>query len=131
MERNGRRDVTIAVPTAKLGVRAPGTVVNTGPSLEEPPSAEELCQIYYQAIRALKVEKTELADFTRGITSLCLSLVKMLVDRGATEGLNEVTVPKWLHQQMLGASIEVTNLTNGDIRIRLRESGPERVVPGL
>lgn len=128
---NGRKDVTVKVPVGRVGVRAPGGKITTGPSLDEPPSAEELCGIYYQALKAEKAEKSELADFCRGVSSLCLSLVKMLVDHGTTEGLNEVTVPKWLHQQMLGASIEVTNLTNGDIRIRLRESGPERVVPGL
>lgn len=124
---NGRKDVFIEAPTARLGVGA----IAPGPSLEQPPSAEELCSIYYQSIRQLKLEKSELSDFCSGVSSLCLSLTKMLVDHGLASEANEVTVPKWLHQRMLGASITVKQQTNGDIVVGLREEGHERIVPGL
>lgn len=125
-----RKDVLIQAPVAHLGVGAiaPGAV---GPSLDNPPSAEELCSIYYASIKQLKAEKSELSDFCRGVSSLCLSLTKMLVDHGLASDEGEVTVPKWLHQRMLGGSITVRQEVNGDIAVVLREQGHERIVPGL
>lgn len=113
-------DVTIRAPAARSGASGGGGL--------EPPSPEELCRIYYADIQRLKRDLRELGDTTSAISSVALGLLKLLVDMGVASETNTVTIPRWLHTQMLGASIKVGETASGDVSVQLREQGRERVV---
>lgn len=113
------KDVLIKAPAARLEGAAPAPL--------EPPPLEELYRLTNAALQEERRAKQQLADFASQVSSLCLSLTKMLVDQGqATDG-NTVTIPKWLHSQMLGASITIGESSVGNIEVTINERGRERI----
>ena len=68
----------------------------------------------------------ELGDACSAISAIAMCLLKLHVDAGHATGPGEVTIPRWLHDRMLGATISFTNDQTG-ITVRLRERGSHRV----
>lgn len=81
----------------------------------------------YAALKEERRAKRQLADFAAEVSSLCLALTKMLVDLGAASEDDTVTIPLWLHKQMLGASITTGEDELGNRTVRVVERGRERV----
>jgi len=127
VDSNGRKDATVRPPTAHIGV---GTGVPTqigGASFPEP-SPEELCRVYYAAVKQKESELKQLGDATTAISSMALCMLRRLLDLNEGTGRNTVTIHRSEFLRTLGASIKWTELPNGDIEIQLREAGPERIV---
>lgn len=110
--------VLIAPPTAHLALKTNSLQV---------PSAEELNALYWREIKEQRQALKELGDTASSITSIALCLLRQLCDLGHASEQNEVTIPRWLHQRMLGASITVGQNEDGSILVKLRESGRERL----
>lgn len=130
------KDALVAVPTSLLGLAAHIT-----PEVEHSP--EEIMRMVMEDNRLLRHEVAslrgdiagarrdlrELGDAASAISSIALSLVRMNLDGMAVRrGPDTLVIPGHLHQRMLGASIQLTNTSNGDIVVSVKENGPERVV---
>ena len=118
-------DVTVVAPVAYLVGRAqlPAGRVQL-PSDEA--TSEDL--IRWQAIALAEAERKvrELGEACSMISSIALGLLKLHIDCGYASERNEVTIPRWLHEQMLGASITFTHTPDG-IVVKLRERGSHRI----
>jgi hypothetical protein len=114
-----RKDVLIKAPAARFGGKAPAPL--------EPPPLEELYRLTNAALRDEKRKTSELSDFCRQTASLSLALVKLLVDHGHASEDGTVTIPRWLHQEMLGASVQVGEKADGDLFVRIAERGTQRI----
>lgn len=95
----------------------------------EPPSLEELYRLTHAALKQERLKSSELYDYGRQSASLALCLLKMLIDSGhpAVNGENMLTVPRWLHEEMLGASVAVGQDMDGNPTIKLVERGQQRI----
>ncbi|MBA3565275.1 MAG: hypothetical protein H0W31_00280 [Actinobacteria bacterium] len=113
------KDVLINAPVATLRGSSPAP-------LEVPP-VEELYRITHVALQDERRAKQQLADFAAEVSSLCLSLTKMLVDAGKASEDDTVTIPLWLHKQMLGASITTGEDVQGNRTVKINERGRERI----
>ena len=116
------QDVTILAPTAEAGLKvpAPGRAF-------DPPTPEELVRLYGVDNDRLRREMRELGDTASAISAVALALVKLYYDAGFATGPNEVTIPKGMHDSLVGASITITNDTEGNILVQLAERGLERI----
>lgn len=114
-----RRDVLIQPPVATLGADSPAPL--------EPPPIEELYRLTNAALKEERRAKRQLADFAAEVSSLCLSLTRMLVDAGLASEDDTVTIPLALHRHMLGASITTGEDILGNRTVRVVERGRERV----
>lgn len=123
-----QRDVTVLAPTAtiSLGAKAP----SPGDSLLAVPTVEELYQLTWAQLKQERAAVREVRDMAAAMASLCLSMTRLLIDKGV-EGGNTVVVPKAVHDRMVGASVEVTNLKNGDVRVRIVDNAPGRIHVGV
>ena len=113
------KDVLINAPVA--------TLQGSSPAPLEVPSAEELYRLTYAALKEERKAKQQLADFAAEVSSLCLGLTKMLVDLGHASEDDTVTIPLWLHKQMLGASITTGEDVQGNRTVKINERGRERL----
>lgn len=123
-----RRDVTVLAPAATLNVGAKAPT--PGDSLLSVPTVEELYQLTWAALRQERAAVKEIRDMAAAMASLCLSMARLLIDSGV-EGGDMVVIPKDVHDRMVGASIEVTNLETGDVRVRIVHNAPGRVHLGV
>ena len=114
-----RKDALINAPVATLRGSSPAP-------LEVPP-VEELYRITHVALQDERRAKQQLADFAAEVSSLCLSLTKMLVDAGKASEDDTVTIPLWLHKQMLGASITTGEDVEGNRTVKINERGRQRI----
>jgi hypothetical protein len=115
-------DVTVLAPAAVGGLKVPepGHVF-------DPPTAEELCRLYTADNNRMRRELRELGDTASSISSVALGLFQLLVDYGHGNELDEITVPKELYHRMHGASITLSNDILGNVTVRLKQRGRERV----
>jgi len=113
------RDVLINAPVA--------TLQGSSPAPLEVPPVEELYRITHVALQDERRSKQQLADFAAEVSSLCLALTKMLVDAGKASEDDTVTIPLWLHKQMLGASITTGEDAQGNRTVKINERGRERI----
>lgn len=113
------QDVLIKAPCA--------TLEGSSPAPLEPPSIEELYRLTHAALKEERRAKRQLADFASEVSSLCLSLTRMLVDAGLASDDDTVTIPLELHRHMLGASITTGEDIHGNRTVRVVERGRERV----
>lgn len=118
-----RKDATVQVPVAVLGAKA------EAPGKEIP--WEDLYKDAMRQVDELQRAKSELIDFGSSASSMCLALAKMLHDLGGPHvHEDKVVVPKWLHEQMIGASITIGSVAQtGDLFVQIRERGSARVSP--
>lgn len=114
------RDITIQAPAARLKGAAPNPL--------EVPTPEELYQLTYAALRDERRKNEQLTDFARQTASIALALAKMIVDSGhPAVSEDTITIPRWLHEQMLGASITVGQTVAGEPTVRIVERGRQRL----
>lgn len=116
------KEVTIKPPAARL--RPEGLAAG----LEVP--WEDLYKDAMAQIEGYKREKSELTAFGRQVSSLALSMAKVIVDARLPEATEDtVTIPKELYEQTIGAGITVGTDREGNPFVKIRERGKERVTP--
>jgi hypothetical protein len=113
------KDVLIQAPVARFEGKVLAPL--------EPPPLEELYRLTNAALKEEKRKTSELSDFCRQTASMCLVLVKLLVDHGHASEDGTVTIPRWLHQEMLGASIQTGEKADGDLFVKIAERGTQRI----
>jgi len=116
------RSVVIHPPAAGLLSRAESPAAQAAVEI----TAEDLIRLQNAEIAQLRGQLAELGDAASAISSIALSLLKMLIDKGYASERNEVTIPRWLHEQMVGAGVSFRAEPAG-IRVWLRERGSHRV----
>jgi hypothetical protein len=116
------KDVTVLAPAAVGGLKVPepGHVF-------DPPTAEELCRLYTVDNNRIRRELKELGDTASSISSVALALLQLLVDHGHASDLDEVKIPAELYHRMRGASITLSNDTLGNVTVRLKQRGRDRI----
>lgn len=120
-----RKDVVVRPPAARLAPSAP----EPGKFPVEIPW-KEMYQDTDRELRTTKKEMRELADFASGVTSLCLSLTKMLIDAKHSQATDDtVTVPKALHEATLGAGLRLGEDKDGNPTLTVKSRGRERIAP--
>lgn len=117
------KDVTIQPPAARL---FPGAPIPLG-AAELPTPWEDLYKDSERERKTLEKEKRELVDFSSQICSLCLSLAKMMQDQGKAAEDGTITIPKALHEQMIGAGITVGTDVHGNPFVKIKERGRTRI----
>ena len=119
-------DVVVQAPVAVMGTRAP----EPGRTFD-PPTAEELVRLYAADNDQLRRSLKELGDTASMIASVALGLAKLLVDAGLASDESMVKIPRRLHEQMVGAAIELGDDRAGNITVRITERAQDRIVTAL
>ena len=103
------------------------TFGGSAPAPLEPPPIDELYRLTYAALKDERRKTSELSDFCRQASSLALAMAKMLADQGLADELGRITIPRWLHEEMLGASVSVGEKSDGDLFVQIAERGRQRL----
>lgn len=119
-------DVLVRPPVAVMGMKAP----EPGRTFD-PPSPEELVRLYASDNDQLRRSLRELGDTTSMIASVALGLAKLVSDAGLGAGENMVKIPRRLHEQMVGAAIELGDDMAGNITVKIVERSPDRIVTAV
>lgn len=116
-----RRDVTIEAPVARLEPK------QLAPNPLEVPTPEELYKLTHAALKQERIKSSEMSDFVRQVSSLALCLARMLADQNLADERGRILIPRELHREMLGASLEVGELADGQLFVRIGERERDRL----